>query len=148
MTPRERGTVQAEIIASVRAASEGGRPSNTALADAAGCDRSEITRFESGERRIDLDELEGLADLVGGAAVYAPVLRRHGFRLVSEKAAHPVKDLPRLAARVAAGAAELSASLAEALEDGRLSDEEAADLQRQLDQLQARVHLLAIRRPA
>lgn len=149
MTPKERSEVQGAILASVRAASQGGRPSNTALADAAGCDRSEISRFESGERRMDLDEIEGLADLVDPAAVYAPLVGRHGLRLVSETAGGlSLKELPRASARVAAAAAELSASLAEALEDGRLTAEESDDLQRQLDHLQTRVHRLCVRRVA
>ena len=147
MSPTERAEVQGRLLSAVKASVEGGRPSNTELGDTMHCDRSEVSRFERGERRMDLDELEALADRYGADAVYGSLLLRHGRRLVVLEAPGTVlRELPRASSRVTRSAAELGDAIAEALSDGRVTDEEAEDLQRRIDGLAAEAARLCSRR--
>ncbi len=83
MSPLRRGIVQGRILDGVKAADP--TMTDAALARAMECCRTEISRFRSGERAMDLDELAGL--LASGAdprLVLGPLAEIGGARIELE----------------------------------------------------------------
>ena len=148
MTPLERSQLQKRILESARAAVPGGRPTNIEVANAAGCDRTEIPRFEHGERKMDLDEIIALADRFGGEAVLAPIAELFGLHVVPAEAVGDAngRELSRNAALLTQGSAMFSVAVQEAISDGRLTDDEAEELERRQLALIADARRLCLRR--
>jgi hypothetical protein len=117
MTPTERSALQKAILDAARSAPSG-RASQTALGNKMGCDRSEVSRFETGTRRMDLDEVVALCDddeLAGAAAILAPLAERFGLMLVAKPTAEKGgRDLLRQAASLSGAVGTLAADLGDA----------------------------------
>lgn len=140
MTPIERATLHSAVLTSIRSADPAGRPTNTRIGDVAGCDRSEISRFENGTRRIDLDELVALADVFGAAAVFGPIVERFGCRVVVDPVAEAERG-PRAPAVAELGTrvAGLTLAVLTAEADGRIDARERESLAHALDGIARRV---------
>lgn len=146
MTPFERAQIQKRVLESIRASVPSGRPTNGSIAEAAGCDRSEITRFEAGERKLDLDEVIGLCDRYGADAVLGPIAEMFGFQVASAESAEPAGDIARSAAHLTASSASYSVAVHEALADGLLTEDEADSLERRKMELHAETRRMCLRR--
>lgn len=136
MTPTERGILQKATLDGARAVL-GSKPTQTALGNKLGCDRSELSRFESGSRRMDLDEIVATCEdeeLGGAAAILAPLADRFGLMLVTRPTSERGgRDLLRQAASLSGAVGKLAADLGDATapesEGGTaLSPAERADL--------------------
>lgn len=146
MTPSERGRTQTEILAAIRASAPDGRPSNREIGATIGCDPSEVGRFEKGERRMDLDEIDAAAERWGADAVLGPLAARHGRRLVPDDTVEtPARDLRRAAMRVTQLGAELSMTVDEALADGVLDEAEVEAINALMTQLAAATRRACLR---
>ena len=143
MTRSERAHLQSALLDSVRAASVD-RPTNVELARVAGCDRTELSRFESGERRIDLDELVALGEVYGPEAVLQPLAERLGGRVVLGPVSPQEHGDPLLLSIDGGGQlVELQRSIGRAQQDGSIDEGEAADCHRQIDALVAHLRRVA-----
>ena len=112
----------------------GERPSYSILAESLCCDKSEVGRFRSGERRMDLDELVDLTDRYG-VEVLAPLVERVGGRIVPAEDLRDHGDPLTLAFDGAQHLVELQRTIARAQSDNRIDTGEAADIHRQIDAL-------------
>ena len=133
MTPTKRAILQKSLLDAMRAAAGPDRPSNGELADEMGCDRTEISRFENGSRRLDVDELvAGMEAYDCAEAVLGVLAARFGLRVVPDVAARPVEvGVPQIA-ELSARAASLTVSFIEMERDGLDARERralAADLE-------------------
>jgi hypothetical protein len=146
MTPTERGQLQSAILDSIRAAAPDGRPSNTAIGNVLGCDRSELSRFAAGTRRMDLDELHAAAEVFGVDAVLGPIAAAFGRTLAPADAPATLRELPRASARVTVAAAALASTVTDLLSDGDCSEEDAEAIQALVTALAAATHKVAGRR--
>lgn len=109
-------------------------PTDRMLADVAGVDASILSHWRAGRREIGLAEIVRLGDRYGDQ-VLAGLAERFG------KATRPARSeaLP-LAVLATASTAQFTATVQAALADGRITDEEAEDLERQCTQAEAQLH--------
>lgn len=143
MTPTERLNLQSAVLNGIRSAARDGRPSNTRIADVLGCDRSEISRFEAGTRRIDLDELVAAAEEWGPVAVLGPIADRFGCQVVPNPEAVPlITSRAPAAAELGTQVAHLTLAVLEAERDGALDARERKVLADSLDAIARRVAAL------
>lgn len=143
MTPTTRATLQKAILDALRAAAGEDRPSNGELADTIGCDRTEISRFEKGERRMDLDEVVAGCEAYGdeaAAAVLGILAARFKLRVVPDVEGE-AEGTPRVpaVAELSQRAANLTLGFIEAEQDGRIDLRERQKLGSDLDALAQRV---------
>lgn len=134
MTRPERHAIQSAVLDAARTAGDDGRPTDRELADVMACDRSEVTRFGAGERRMDLDEVIALADRYG-VDVLAPVVALIGGRIVPADVIADHGDPLSMTFDGSAHLVELQRTVARAQQDNRIDPGEAADIHRQVEQL-------------
>lgn len=116
----------------IYACKEGGI-TNAELALAMGCDRSEVSRFDSGERAMDVPELAGLVRRFGAVAALSALAAIGGATVTSSTVeATPLKPA---AIGMVGDAASLLASVHAKLADGVLTGTEGAELESELTAL-------------
>lgn len=76
MTPNTRQQVQEEILDAIKRAHPGVRDAD--IAEVVGVERSEVSRWRDGSRRLTLDALDDLARAYGTHAVYGGLVARGG----------------------------------------------------------------------
>jgi transcriptional regulator with XRE-family HTH domain len=141
MSPRRIAAIQSATLEAVKAASGADKPPTDAeVALAAGVDRTLVSKWRTGDREIGLADLVGLVEAFGAGVVLrslasaddCDVVRRPepGFRPESRILA---------AADLADEASSLTAAVARAEADGRVTDSEVDDLERRADRLGRRV---------
>lgn len=135
MTPHTRGALVERICDAIKAAHPG-TPAR-AIAAAAGCAPSDLSRFKAGERKMDVDELVALVDEYGAVAVLGPIAARTQCDVVAREAA-PMPVLAGSAQLVEASAGLLGEAYS-ALADNHLSPAERESLLRRLQGVQATV---------
>lgn len=144
MTPRRLAALQSTILDRIKSADP--TWTDAALADAMGCDRSIVSRYRSGERKMHVDELAGL--LAAGAdpaLVLAPLAAIGGARVEAVEVEPTADGLQLQAAKLVALGAEFCAAVAIAEADGKITHDEAADLDRRHQQLLAETRRMALR---
>lgn len=82
MTPNVRQQVQEEILDSIKRAHPGVRDID--IAETAGVERSEGSRWRDGTRRLSIDALDALAVAYGAHAVYGGLAARGGATVQAE----------------------------------------------------------------
>lgn len=142
MRPADLSHLTERILDRCKCARPGAPPTDRQIADAIGVDKSLVSRYRSGGRKLPLDELAALVQEFGAQAVLGPLAELDGSE-VRPLATAPVLagNSPVTAAvRASAEVARFAADVEAALRDGLVSDEEADALQRQHDQAQAQLH--------
>lgn len=139
MTPIERASLHGDVLASIRSADPAGRPTNSRIGDVLGCDRSEISRFENGTRRIDLDELVAAADQWGARVVFGPIVERFGCKVTEEHVEAVPGPRSPAAAELSSRVAQLTVAVLLAEGDGKIDPAERAALAKELDGIAHRV---------
>ena len=138
MTKAHLSDLQGRILDACKAAEMAASrrmPTDRELADVAGVDASLVCRWRSGSREVGLAELDRLAARFGAAAVFEPLVSRHG------QSSTPVLAVARTASvRATADMAGFAASVDEALADGLVTDQEAEGLQMQANQALANLN--------
>ncbi len=130
MTRDERELLQREIIDAARV--DGERPSYSALAECMDTHKSEVGRFRSGERKLDLDELVALADRYG-VDVLVPLVRRFDGRVVPAESSADLGDPLSATFAVLQSLITVQRQLAELQQVRRIPQGVAADIHRALD---------------
>lgn len=133
--PLEAEYIQGSILRACQATSDR-HIRDIEFADMMGCDRSEVSRFRSGERMMDIDELVRLIGRFGSPAVLGPLAALSGSRVVSSSSprAEPITG----AVQLVSAASALLTNAHEAAEDGHLSAEERSELARRAREI---IHL-------
>lgn len=135
MTRTRIGEVQSRILEAVKAADP--TITNRQLAEWMGCHPSDVSRFLSGERRMDVPELCHLLTARGvDAGVVLRVLaelpeRRYRVEEETEEGGAAV-NVGLLSVRVSAGAAGFAEEVYETLQDKRFTPEEVKSLSKRL----------------
>ena len=135
MTPSAKAALQSRMLDRIKTTSPGSPPTDTEIAAVAGVDRSLVSKWRSGEREIGVSELLNLAAAYGGVVVLQPFADAGDCEVVPRERPTGCSDLRVMAGQTVLGAAEFNVSVQAALADGRVTDEEAADLQRRADLL-------------
>ena len=124
MTPRTRQALQETILDRIKAEHPG--TTDSEIAGVAGVDRSLVSRWRNGEREIGLSELVNLQRHYGAVAVLGPVAILDGCEV--RPAAPDPAPLRKGALAVVHAAGSLAVEIESALEDGRISNDEAGKL--------------------
>lgn len=107
------------------------RPSQRAMADVIGVDKSEVSRFRHGERRMDLDELHALGEEYG-VEVLAPLVEDLGGRIVPGDNLSDLGDPLELTFDASAELVDLQRYVASAGADG-WNPAECAEVRRRVE---------------
>lgn len=124
--PTALASLQERILDGCKAAglAAGKMPTDRELADVAGVDASIVSHWRRGRREMGLAELVRLGDRYGEAALL-PLRERFGDAVRVARA-----DALPAAIAATADAAGFTAAVQAALVDGKITDDEAADLER------------------
>jgi len=138
MTPRTRQALQETILDNIKRDHPG--TTDSEIAGVAGVDRSLVSRWRNGEREIGLTELIRLQRHYGAVSVLTPIAALDGCE-VRQLTPDPA-PLRRGSLAVVQAASGLASDIEAALEDGRITGAEAAQLSDAADQLARRLERL------
>lgn len=125
MSPRELGTLQEAILDAVKKQSDGAPDKQ--IAAHAGVDRTQLSKWRTGERVMRLDELCGLLPAYGATVVLGPIAALDEADVV-ERDPKGVTDPKAIAVALTLRMAELSSVVHLALVDSIITPDELAAL--------------------
>lgn len=129
MIQRRLAATQELVLESIHQAHPGVRDAE--IAAVAGVDRTQTSKWRSGEREMRVSELVRLQGQYGAGAVFGPLVGLDGAE-VRQRQARPAADLQREVLAIAHGGTALAAATCEALRDGLVDSTERDDLTRQV----------------
>lgn len=126
MTTARLATLQSRILDGIKA--QDATLTDAALAKAMGCDRSDVSRFRHGERKMDIEELAGLlAEGCDPKLVLGGLAAIGGAHLELDEPA-PAVDLRTAAISAVVASGNTASGVNQALADGRIDPREALRL--------------------
>jgi len=123
MSPRELGALQESILDGIKKQSDGAPDKQ--IAAHAGVDRTQLSKWRTGERVVRLDELCRLLPAYGAAAVLGPIAALDEADVVERDPKGPA-DPKRAALALTIHIAQLGSTVHAALEDGTIDPDELA----------------------
>jgi transcriptional regulator with XRE-family HTH domain len=125
VSPREAGTLQEKILDGIKKQSDGAPDKQ--IAAHAGVDRTQLSKWRTGERVMRLDELCNLLPAYGAAAVLGPIAALDEADVVERDPKGPA-DPRALSLSLTLRMAELSSVVHLALADNIITPDELAAL--------------------
>lgn len=123
MTPRALATLQEAILDRIKAASDGAP--DKVIASHAKVDRTQLSKWRTGEREMRLGELVDLLPAYGATAVFGPVVALDEADVVERDPKGPA-DPRVLSIEITLQTAALSSTVHGALADGEIDTDELA----------------------
>lgn len=126
MTTARLAALQSRILDGIKATDP--TLTDAALAKAMGCDRTDVSRFRSGERKMDIEELAGLLAAGSDPKLVLGGLAAIGGARVELDEHRPAVDLRTAAINVVVASGNTAGGINQAMADGRVDRNEARRL--------------------